>query len=163
MSRTRVGGFFDGGPELVDVERLGEVRVRAVLHGRHDGIDAAVTGDDDDFRFGELGFGLVEDGQAVDVVHLQVGDDDVEVFAFDEGCPLAAGVGHRAIAADALEAFGDGLRMGLVVVDDQDANGDGGKVFQLRLLVGHVCVSTGGSEMVKCVPLPGSLSQVMCP
>ena len=68
-------------------------------------------------------FGPGEDPQAVDVVHHQVGDDDVEVLFLDDAGAVAAGGGHAAVEADPLQALGDGLGVGLIVVDDQHLAG----------------------------------------
>ena len=88
--------FLDRRAQLADIERFGEVGVGAVLHGRDGRIDRAVPRDDDDFRVGQLLLGLGEDLQAVDFVHFHVGDDDVEVLAFDQRDAPLAGVGDRA-------------------------------------------------------------------
>ena len=105
--------------KLVDVQRLQQV-VEGPLAHRLDGRrHRAVAGQQDDLGVGLVGLRPGEDAQAVDVVHHQVGDDDVEVLLLDDAGRLAAGGGHAAAEADPLEALGHGLGVGPVVVDDQ--------------------------------------------
>ena len=63
------------------VDRLGEVVGRPLLDGLDGGLHVAVAGDDDHLGVGAAPAGLAEDGQAVQVGHLQVGEDDVAVVA----------------------------------------------------------------------------------
>ena len=129
------GGLLHGRPQLVDVERLGKVSVGPVLHGGDGRVDRAVPGDDDHFGVGQLLLALAKDLEAVDFVHLHVGDDDVEiVLALDQGNAARARGCDRAIAVDPLETFGDGLGVGLVVVDDQHAERNAGKVARIAAL-----------------------------
>ena len=109
-------------PQLVDVERLGQVGGGAGLHGGDGGLDRAVAGQDHDLGVGQLALGLGQDLQAADLVHDQVGDHDVEGLLLDQPEPLAAAGGDDALVADALEALGDRLGVRLVVVDHQDAD-----------------------------------------
>ena len=107
-----------------------------------------MPGDDDDFRVGQFLFALAQDLQPVDFVHFHVGDDDVEiVFAFDQRDAPLPGIGDRAVAADALEALGDGLRVGLVVVDDQHADRDARKVGRIALGRSGVAASIFADSM----------------
>jgi hypothetical protein len=43
-----------------------------------------VAGQQDDFGVGEFFFGLLKNSQAVDVVHFQIGDDDIEFLTLDQ-------------------------------------------------------------------------------
>ncbi len=115
-------GFFGDGPQLAQIERLEQIVERPLLHGRHGRGDRAVAGDQDHLGVGQGLLGAGQDLQPVDVVHHQVGDDDVERLLLDQLGPLRAGGGHGAVVADALQAFGDGLGVRGVVVDDQHAN-----------------------------------------
>ena len=85
--------------------------------------------EDHDLGVGHLLLGLVQDVEAADLVHHEVGQDDVEVLLLDEPEALAAAGGDHALVADAFEALGHGVGVGLVIVDDQDADrlfhGDG--------------------------------------
>jgi hypothetical protein len=87
-----------------------------------------VPGENNDFCFGKLFLRLPKDHQSIYVLHLEVGDDDVEVVRLDLLDPFPARFGNRAFAADALEALGHGMRMRLVIIDDQHADRDIGKV-----------------------------------
>ena len=80
----------DGRAEVGEIEWLLEVGEGALLHGRDRRGDGAMAGDDDHLC---LGGGLLrpgEDFQAADVVHHQVGDDDIERFLLDLPRPLGA-------------------------------------------------------------------------
>ena len=92
-----------------DIEKVGPVVTFGIAAGRPQ--------QQDHFGAGELFFRFAEDGQAVDFVHPQIGDDDVERLALDECGAALAGGGDGAIVAGLLEAVGDGLGVGLVVVD----------------------------------------------
>ena len=112
-------------PELFDIERLEQVIEGPLLHCGHGRRDRAVPGHEDHGRFGLLTLGLGEDGQAVDVVHHQVGDHDVERRFFEDGGPLLSGGRHAAMATDPGEGFGDRLRVRHVVVDHEHLDGRG--------------------------------------
>ena len=72
------GRPFGARPKLGDVDRLEQIVERPALHCRDRGGDRAVAGHADDFGVGLLRFGEIEDAEPVDVVHYQVGNDDVE-------------------------------------------------------------------------------------
>ena len=67
--------------KLVDVQRLGQIVEGPFLHGLDRGRDRPEAGQQDHFGIGLGAFGPFEDLQAVDIVHLQVGEDHVEVAA----------------------------------------------------------------------------------
>ena len=54
-------GFVDGRPQFVDVERLGEIGVRPVLHGGDGGVDRPVAGEHDDLGIGQFFLGFARE------------------------------------------------------------------------------------------------------
>ncbi len=64
-----------------------------------------------------------ENGQAVQVVHHQVGDDDVELLLLDLLGSGSCRWWRLALVADPFQALGHGFGQGLFVVDDQHAHG----------------------------------------
>ena len=103
----------------VHVQRFGQVVEGPFLHGLDGRRNRTETGQQDDLGIGLGVFCPFQDLQAVDVVHLQVGKDGVEIPLFDQPGAFAAGGGHRAAEPDAIEAFGHGFGVDLVVVDDE--------------------------------------------
>ncbi len=112
-------GLLDDGAQLGHVDRLGQVVGGALLDGLDGRLDVAVPGDDDDLGLGRLGTGLAQDRQAVEVGHLEVGEDDVEVVMRDPPCPLLAAAGDGALVAFALQRLGKRFGVRSLVVDDQ--------------------------------------------
>jgi len=118
-----LGALLDDGAQLVDIQGLGQVGRGPGLHGTDGRLDGEVlAGEDHDLGLGQLALGLGQDLQAADAVHDQVGQDDVEVLLLDQPQGIAAGGGHDALVADALQALGHGLGVRLVIVNDQDAD-----------------------------------------
>ena len=77
-----------------------------------------MAGDDHHLGIGQLFPRLAQDGQAVHVLHAQVGENDIELFLLDLGrAGLAAG-GNDTVVTDAPQAFRDGLGVHWFVVDD---------------------------------------------
>ncbi len=64
--------------ELVQIERLGDILGGALLHGLDGRTDAAEAGDDDHFHVRSLLFCLLEEFQAREAGHLDVGDQKVK-------------------------------------------------------------------------------------
>ncbi len=113
------GRFADDGPEFVDVEGFGEVGVGPLLHGGDGGLDGAMPGDDDHLRLGEFLLGFSEDFQTVGSSHHQVGEDDIELLAFDSAkCFLTVG-GDGTLVSRPFETVADRVGMSRLVVDDQ--------------------------------------------
>ncbi len=138
-------------PKLIDIQGLQQVVERPLLHGLDCRGNRPVTGHQDHFRVGQLAFCAGENPQAVDVAHLQVGDDDVEYTLGDPSGALGPGGSHLAAESNAIQALGHDLRVRLVVVHDQDVNR---RIVALRVLRGFVCNHSGnpttsaGSEPV---------------
>ncbi len=80
-----------------------------------------MAGHHDDFAVGERGSSRLQDMHAIDIVHDQIGNDDIKCVLFNSGSALGPAGGDRAAIADALEAFGHGARVGSIVVDNQDS------------------------------------------
>ena len=72
------GRLFGARPKLGDIDRLQEIIERPALHRLDRRGDRAVAGQENDLGVGLLRFGEVENAETVDIVHHQVGNDDVE-------------------------------------------------------------------------------------
>ena len=64
--------------ELVGSEGLLDVVVGALAHRLHRGIDSCLAGDDDALRRYCALLQLLQQGQSIDLGHLEVGEDDAE-------------------------------------------------------------------------------------
>src|SRR5436309_3353674 len=78
-----LGGALDDGAQLNEIDRLGEVVGGALLDGLDGGLDVAVAGDNDDLGVGQRLLGLTDDGEAVHVLHEEVGEDDIVLFLLE--------------------------------------------------------------------------------
>ena len=81
-----------------------------------------MAGNKDHFRIGQRLPGAGQNLHAIDVVHHQIGDDDVERIGFDLPRAFGAARGDNALIADLRQALFHGPRQRLVVIDDQHAN-----------------------------------------
>ena len=103
----------------------------AVLH-RFDRLgNGAMSRDHDNFAVGERFLGPGKDLHAIDVVHHQISNHDVIIVLVDFFCSFRSGSSLYAIVAHAFEDFRHGLRVMLVVIDNQDGDGRGLVVFRL--------------------------------
>ena len=68
-----------------------------------------MAGDQDHFGVGQVVFGFFQQCDAVQIVHHQIGDDDVERLVLDPLGSFEPGGGHFALVADPLQGFGYGL------------------------------------------------------
>ena len=116
-------GLVDHRAQLADIERLGQVRRGAGLHGGDGRLDRAVAGEDHHLGIRQFLLGFLKDLDAADAVHDQVGQHDVELLLLDQAQSFPAAGGDHALVAHALEALGHGLRVRLVVVDYQNSYG----------------------------------------
>ena len=82
-----------------------------------------MAGYQDHFGVGLFDLGVLEYAQPVDVVHHQVGDDQIEGRLLDHPCPGLARIGDLAVKTDSFEALGHGLGVRGVVIDDQHLGG----------------------------------------
>ena len=94
---------FDAEFEVVQLERLFEIIVRALFHRGDGGLDRAERGDDDDGGWRVEGAGLLQNLQAAAAgfVEVQVGDDQFRRVGFD-----AFERGRRGVAGKDLVALG---------------------------------------------------------
>jgi hypothetical protein len=117
-------GFADEDAQLVGaLEGFAEVVFGAELHGFDGGGDGAEAGDHDDGCGGVGGLDGAEDGEAVAVGELEVGDDEVEAALLDGadgGGDVGGGGDGVAFAGE--DGFEEGAEAG-VVVDDEDLFG----------------------------------------
>ena len=81
-----------------------------------------MAGDNDHLGFRRHGLGPGQDFQAADVVHHQIGDNNIEDLLLDLLGPLRAAAGDHALVAEASEPLAHGASMHNVVVDDEHAH-----------------------------------------
>ncbi len=126
------GRFLGHHPKLGQIERFLQIIERPLLHGRDGRGDGAVAGDQNYLGFGERLPRELQNLQTIQIVHLQVGNHHIERPAGDLSGPLVARRGHGALKPHPLQAFGHGMRMGRIVVDNQHMNigsFDGGGIY----------------------------------
>ena len=132
-ARARRGGRRIGAAELAGLERLrddlahlvlvewlGDEVERAALEGLDGGVDRPVRGDEDD---GQLRLDLerpLEERHAVDLRHLEVGDDEIDVVLAEQVQPLLAVLRGQRVVPVARELRGEDLPEVRFVVDDED-------------------------------------------
>ena len=80
LQRHLLQGRPDGLPDIVEVERLGDVIVGALLHRLDRRGDGGVGRDHDDLGIGIQLPALLQDLDAVDLLHLEVRQHDVELL-----------------------------------------------------------------------------------
>ena len=91
---------LDGELELIDLERLGDVVVRAELHRFDRGFDRLVGGDQDDRRLRQDLPAFAENVETADLVHAQIGDDELRGMGGKIFERLVAGsIRHRLMSA----------------------------------------------------------------
>jgi hypothetical protein len=111
-------GLADLGAEDVEVDRLVQVVVGALVHRLQGGLVRGVAGEHDDLGLGGAAADVAHDVQSRHVAHDQVGEDQVEALLVDELEALGAAGRDADVVAGALEAFGGRLGVGAVVVED---------------------------------------------
>ena len=118
LALERVG---DGEPQLVELERLGDVVIRAELHRLHRRLGRSEGGHDEHHRSRRVLLRGAQNGEAVHLPHAEVGDDQVERVALERLDGGFAAVGQRHGIADLPQHDAEQLSHALLVVDDQHA------------------------------------------
>ena len=107
--------------ELVELERLGQVVIRAVADRLDRRIDRAVRGHHDHLGLGLRGADRVEQREAIELGHAQIGDDDIDV-AGGHGLERGDRRTERGRGEPLIdEAVGERLGHRELVVDDDHA------------------------------------------
>ena len=124
---------LDGELQLIHLERLGDVVVGAELHRLERRLHRLVRRDQDDRRLRQHLAAFAEDVEAADLVHAQIGDDELrgvhgEVFQR----LLSGSVGHR-LMSTFLADVGDDRDHSRVVIDDENSSHKR-EVAEMRLL-----------------------------
>jgi hypothetical protein len=133
--------------DLVLVEWLRQVVERAELERLDRGVDGPVRGDHDDRELGVLLYRFAEERHPVDLRHLQVGDDEIDVVLSQEREPLLAVLCEEHVIAVARQLGGEDLSQIRLVVDDQDLlllREHGGP--SLSRVAGYLLASSRGHE-----------------
>jgi hypothetical protein len=112
---------LDRALEVVDDARLDEVVVDALPERVNRRLDGGVAGEDDGHEAGVLGLQLVEQRDAVHVLHAEVCEDEVERAAGDLLEGLGAVGGRLDVVALLFEDGGGRDADVLLVVDDEQA------------------------------------------
>ena len=116
------GCLLDSGPQVGKVERFLQVGKSPLLHGGYRGRNGAMAGDDDHFGLVRCLLRPREDLQAADVVHHQVGDNDIERLLLDLPGPFRAAADHRHRIVEATQDLPHGAGMHDVVINHQHAD-----------------------------------------
>ena len=118
-------GLGDSAPHLLQAEGLGDVVEGTLAHGRHRRLQGGEGGDKDDLHVRIAGLAATQHLQAVHLVHLEIGQHQIEGLAVEQaqglGTALSGGDGIALAGQDVVQvAQGD-----LFVVDDEDAGRHG--------------------------------------
>ena len=115
-----VEGALDGGEQLLALEGLEEIVVGAAAHGVDGDADVVDGGDHDHGKIGLHGVNALEQRDAVDIVHHDVGEHQIEGVHLESFEGFAAAVGLFHGVALALEGGGDHGAHGHFVVDHEN-------------------------------------------
>ncbi len=115
-----LGRLVHDGAQLGEIDGFREIVGRPLLDGLHGRFHVAVASDHDDLGVGRFVAGLAQNGQAVQVRHLQIGDNHIEIVLLDPPGPGRATGGYDAFVADTLQALGHRLGVKRLVVDDEN-------------------------------------------
>lgn len=105
---------------LIDSVGLGDVVKSALLHGGHGGVQRGVAGDDDNLAVGLGGAGLAQHGQPIDILHAQVGEDQIKILAPQRLDGLLATQAGGDRVALLLEEMREGFEGGGLVINDEE-------------------------------------------
>jgi hypothetical protein len=114
-------GVGDRDLQLVELERLGDVVVGPELHGLHGGLRRGVGRDDQDHRPRRVLLGRLEDREAVELAHPEIGHHEIEGLRLEPFDRRLTAVGHGDLEAGLPEHDGEQVPHALLVVDDQYA------------------------------------------
>ncbi len=125
-------GAPNQGHGLVDVKRLGQVFEGAALVGVDRTIEIRVGGHDDDGQVGLTAVDLLQQAQAVDPGHPDIGEDHIgraQLQGMEQGFAIGETLAGEAFAAEgALQHPADRT----VVIDDPHFGGHGGPLLAKR-------------------------------
>ena len=113
-------GAIDGGEQLIALEGLEQVVVGAAAHGIDGDADVVNGGDHHHGKIGLQGVNAFEQRDAVDIVHHNVGEDEVEGVHLKRFEGFAAAVGLFHGVALALQSGGQHGAHGHFVVDHKN-------------------------------------------
>jgi hypothetical protein len=132
------------GGEVLAIDRLLDVVVRAAAERLDGEVVLAVTGDQQGGGLRPQGLDLVQQGETVHAGHLDVGDDGVEVLVSNPRERGGRGIARLDVqlAHPQPKRLGQRLEQGRVVVDDQDS----------RVQGRASSASVGGSVIVNSAP-----------
>ena len=144
--------------QLVLLQGLGQVVEGALAHRVDGAVDGPVGGHQDDEGRGLQLEDLAQQLDAVEVGHLQVGEDDVEGAALGGLEGLAAVAGGGGLVALRLQDHLQDVALAALVVDDEDP-----ALHEPRACAAIAGSAARGRTMRAVVPRPGELSRWMAP
>src|SRR5262249_15164641 len=133
-----------------DLERLRDEVVGAGANGRDRRVHVAERRDHDDGHVGAVRGDALAERDAVHPAHVEVGDDDVEVFDLEELEGLVGGVPPLDLEPSPAERLFEQLAHRSVVIHDEN-------------VAAHARSLLEGKYSAKRLPLPASLSTSMKP
>ena len=111
-----------GAEQLLALEGLEQIVVSAAAHGVDGHGDVVDRGDHDDGKIGKESVNAIEQGDAVDILHHDVGEHQIEVVELESLNGLIGSAGHLDGKSLALQRGGNhGAHRGLIV-DDKNAH-----------------------------------------
>ena len=113
--------LLDRHAEEFELERLAEVIEDVVVKRLDRRFGAGVAGDDNDQGAGVMLVDVADEGEAVDVVHAQVGDDDRGGVVLEPGDGVAAAIGGGGPVTGTVEQAAQRIGHAALVIDDEDA------------------------------------------
>ena len=143
--------------QLRDLDRLGEVVVRAVLQRVDRGFGRRVARDHDEDRVGSELLSLLEQLDAAELAHADVGDDDIEVAPPQQLQRIVRGGGGHEVQAVVAQGGAVGLGDARLVVDEQDRR-HAAQDSRAAAAAGWAGIAT-----VTVVPRPISLAKLIFP
>ena len=119
--RAVLHGAFEREFQLFELERFADEVVSARADRGHGGLHAAERGDHDHRHVRSVGDDALAQREAVHAAHVEIGHDDVYVFALDERKRFVGGGLPRRVESGAPQRRLHRLAQILIVIDDEDA------------------------------------------
>jgi hypothetical protein len=117
--RAVLGGAADRDRERFDLDRLGHEVVRTRADRADRGLEAAKRGQHDDRQIGPVGDDVLAQLEAGHALHVEIGDDDVDIVLGQRRDRVRAAAERHDVEAALLEAELDEIDHLALVVDDK--------------------------------------------
>ena len=116
------GGLFYCRTQVREIQRLLEIRISALLHGCDGRGDGAMPRNDNHLGFNRHLFGPGEDLETANIVHHQIGNDDIKGLLLDLSHSLGATASHDTLVAQSAQSLAHRTGMHDVVIHDEHAH-----------------------------------------